>query len=467
MNLKWLRLSLLLVILTGAIIHYFSWWPKIDKNHLAFYNNQGQTTFQGLVIKEPDRRANHVKLTVEAPVVGIHESPLLRGRVLVNSYLYPEYQYGDLLEITCRLKTPEPVEDFAYDKYLAKFKIYSLCYQPKIKLIEKNRGNRLYGKILQLKNKLAKIIDSSLPIPHSALLKAILLGQKKEIPQDLLNKFSRVGISHIIAISGMHITIITAILFNFFLAIGIRRKISFYLIAASLILFVTMIGFPASAVRASIMGIINLLAMQVGRLNKSSWSLILTATIMLAINPLLLFYDVGFQLSFMAVLGIMKLSNKIEIIWQRLKLKIPTTLGIRESLTMTLAAQITTLPLIIYHFGQASLISPLANILILPLLPIIMILGFSFTLVGLISLSLTRVLFWFEWLILSYLIKVVEIFTSWQWTAVTELKVGWWFLIICYLLFPAYVCLRRTLAGRVIWLSWGRVKKIIEGLLCI
>lgn len=440
MNVKKVRIVLILAILGIAVIRYIFWWPEINKGHLAFYNEQGQTTFQGLVVREPDKRAEHVKLTVKGKK--------LSGKVLVNAYLYPEYNYGDLLEISCQLKTPEPIEGFAYDKYLAKFKIYSVCYRPRIKLLEQNKGNQLGAKILLIKSKAGMVIDRSLAVPQSALLKAILLGQKKEIPQELLNKFSRVGVSHIIAISGMHITIITAILFNFFLAIGIRRKISFYLIIASLILFVTMIGWPASAVRASIMGLINLLAMQVGRLNNSSWSLILTAAVMLAINPLLILYDVGFQLSFMAVLGIMKFSDKIEIFFRKLKLRIPAFLGIRESLTMTLAAQVTTLPLIIYHFGQASLISPVANILILPALPIIMILGFSFTLLGLINLSLGKILFWFEWIVLSYLIKMVEMFAGWKWAAVSEIEAGWWFLAISYLIIG-------------IWLNWGRVRNAL------
>ncbi len=450
MNLNKIRLNLLLGILAIAVIRYVFWWPEINQGHLAFYNDQDQITFQGQVVKEPDRRSDHVKLTVEGTK--------FKGRVLVNTYLYPEYQYGDLLEIKCRLKTPEPVEDFAYDKYLAKSKIYSLCYQPYVRAIhelplrELPLHERCYAQILAFKSKLAGVIDKNLPAPSSALLKAILLGQKKEIPQELLDKFSRVGVSHIIAISGMHITIITAILFNFFLAVGLRRKIAFYFIIISLVIFVTMIGFPASAVRASIMGIIVLLAMQVGRLNSSSWSLILTAAVMLVINPLLLFYDVGFQLSFMAVLGIMKLSDKLEMIFQKLKLKIPTTLGIRESLTMTLSAQLTTLPLIIYHFGQASLISPLANILILPLLPLIMIFGFSFTLVGLIFLPLAKILFWFEWLLLSYLIKIVEIFASWDWAAVTGVEVGGGFLLL------SYVILSLILLRNKLILCWQKVR---------
>jgi competence protein ComEC len=426
MNIKKTRLILLFLLWLIAIIRYFFWWPETTAEDLAFYNDQGKITFTGLVVKDPDRRLDQVKLMVA--------SQKLKGRVLISVNLYPEYYYGDLLAVTCQLQKPEPIENFAYDKYLAKNKTYSLCYQPQVKLLSHNQGNWFYQQILSVKNRFRLIIDRSLARPYSALLFATLFGGGQNLSPALQEDFSRVGITHIIAVSGSHVVLITAFLCNLFLALGLRRKVAFYFIIFSLLIFVIMIGLPAAAVRSVIMGVVGLGAMQVGRLNKSSWALVLSASLMLVVNPLLLFYDVGFELSFLATWGMIKFSGPINQLFLKLKLKLPEILGLRESLVATLAAQLATLPLIIYQFGKLSLIAPLVNLLILPVVPAIMLLGIAAAVVGLFSLKIASILFWLVFPFLFYFIKVVEISAGWSWAAVAGLKVGGYFLVISYLL---------------------------------
>ncbi|MFA5075821.1 MAG: ComEC/Rec2 family competence protein [Patescibacteria group bacterium] len=419
---KHLRLILIMILIIVASLRYLFWYPKITPDQLAYYNDQGSTTFIGLITSEPEKNLKNTKLVVSGQD--------LKGKVLITTYLWPEYHYGDQLEINCRLQAPQPIEDFAYDKYLAKSQIYSLCYQPQIKLLAQNQGNRFYSQILKVKNRLGQTIDQSLPSPQSALLKALLLGDRGDLPPELTAAFSRVSLTHIIAVSGSHLVIIIAVLMNLLLGLGLRRKVAFYFIVSILITYTLLVGAPASAVRATIMGIMTLLAQQIGRLNRSSWSLILTALVMLAINPLLLFYDVGFQLSFLSVWGLMSISPLLEK-WL-IKVSIPNWLGLKDSLIMTLAAQIATLPLIIYQFGQASLVAPLANLLILPAVELIMILGFAATFIGLINLTLGQILFYLEWPLLQYFIKTTAWLASWHYSALTGIKIGWWFLIASY-----------------------------------
>jgi len=129
---------------------------------------------------------------------------------------------------------------------------------------------------------------------------------------------------------------------------------------------------------------------------------------MLIFNPLLIKSDVGFQLSFMATLSIIYLKpilDKKIANW-------PNPFKIKDILTMTLAAQLGTLPLLIFHFGRLSLISPLANLLIVPLLPAIMILGMILVLSGLVWLFLAKIIAWPIWFLLSYVIKVINSLSS-------------------------------------------------------
>ncbi len=226
---------------------------------------------------------------------------------MVSTNIYPKYEYGDKLKINCELITPEKFNGFSYDRYLARYNIYSVCYYPSLSR-ETGQGldskDLIYKKIFSFKHLLQDKINSSLNEPEASLASAIFLGYKKNLPADLQDGFSKVGISHIVAISGMHIGIISVILMSVLIGFGFKRKYAFYIATFLLILYIVIIGFPASAMRAGLMGFLVLWALNLGRLNKITNSLFLTAAILLFINPKLLRDDIGFQLSFLAVLGI-------------------------------------------------------------------------------------------------------------------------------------------------------------------
>ena len=147
---------------------------KMTNNELRRLNDLDQKiTFVGIVTKEPDIREKSVKLTVKPENIN--------GKVLVTINRYPEYQYGDKLKITGKLKTPQVFEDFNYKDYLKKDGIYSVMDWPKIELIEKNQGNLIFAKILSFKEKLRESIYQNLSPPQSSILGAIILGDKSRM----------------------------------------------------------------------------------------------------------------------------------------------------------------------------------------------------------------------------------------------------------------------------------------------
>jgi len=240
--------------------------------------------------------------------------------------------------------------------------------------------------------------------PQSSVLKAIFLGDKWGLSNELKEKLNITGTRHIAAISGMHMIIMSQILLWLALGLGLWRGQAFYFVLFFLVLYIIMIGAPASAVRAGLMAGLLLLAQKIGRLRSADRAVVLAATTMLAINPSLLKADVGFQLSFMAVLSIIYLKPILDdktISW-------PNPWRLKDILTMTLAAQLGTLPILIFHFGRLSLVSPLANLLIVPLLPVIMISGMILSFAGLIWLTLAKIIAWPVWLLLTYLVKVID-----------------------------------------------------------
>jgi competence protein ComEC len=277
---------------------------------------------------------------------------------------------------------------------------------------------------------LKESLNRALSRPHSGILEALLFGEEENISKEFKEKLNLTGTRHIAAVSGMNITIISAILFNFLLILGFWRNQAFYLSITLIIFYILMIGAPASGVRAGIMAILFLTAQHFGRLSSASRLVVLAATVMLAFNPLLLRLDVGFQLSFLAVMGLIFLQP----IFSDLFKKIPNNFQLRNSLATTLSAQIFVFPILIYNFGQISIISPLANILILPLIPFITILGFIFSFIGIFSQSLGQILSWPAYLILAYILKVIDFFSKISWASLTFKNIHWVWLFISYFL---------------------------------
>ena len=393
--------------------------PVDDLSKIWRYN--GKTiTVAGAVSNEPDIRQKNVKLEVETQNLAFPHSAKTQnlafpqnvsGKILVTTNLYPRYNYGDELEIICNLQAPERFQGFAYDRYLARYDIYSVCYYPKIKILETGKGNRLYAVIFKLKNKFRKAINYGLEEPEASLAKAIFLGDKKAMPNDLREKFSQAGISHIAAISGMHISILAGLVMVIFFGVGMSRKKAFWLSAAFLLFYILLIGLPASAMRAGLMGFLFLWAMKLGRLNKITNALVLAAVALLIINPKLLRDDIGFQLSFLAVIGIIYFYPILNDFLNKFnpacrygaKLK-----GVRDVFIITIAAQITTFPIIALNFSQVSLIAPISNLLILWTLPLLITAGITAIALSLLFPQAGFLFFLPAGLLLKYIIIIAE-----------------------------------------------------------
>ena len=393
----------------------------------------------GKVIKEPDVRENNINLTSEVEGILVEDIVIpMEGKILVTTERYPEYQYGDRLKIIGSLKDPPIFGDFSYKDYLRKDGILAIMFYPEIsqKPAESGSPSAFYGRILSFKNKLREAVNQSLSPPQSSILAAVILGDKRNISEEWKDKLNRTGLRHLTAVSGMHIVILTSILMSFLIAIGFWRGQAFYLTVGFIFLYILMIGFQPSAVRAAIMAGLFLSAQKVGRVSYSQRAVIFAGALMLAQNPFLLKNDVGFQLSFLAVMGIIYLFS----IFQRWLKFIPQDkyLNLKNILSMTFSAQVFTLPILIYNFGYLSLVSPLTNILIVPLLPFIMVSGFIFSLVGIFWQFLGWLLSFPAWLLLTYLTKIIDWFYCLPFASL-EFKISWQWVLIFYLILGYFV----------------------------
>ncbi|MBT4277730.1 ComEC/Rec2 family competence protein [Candidatus Falkowbacteria bacterium] len=416
-NKKRFLLFFLLFFLAGILRFDFSRPKEI--------NVEEKIIFNGIIIEEVEDRNDYQNLVVQDEIGR-------RALVRVNSY--PKYFFGESLKINCK---PKAIDlESSYGRYLTKNKINYICYYPKIEVLSSVSGNTVYSQILKFKQNGKEIINKNVPSPEAEILGAMLLGYKKEIPQEWRGRFSIAGISHIVAISGMHLVIISIILMIGLIRVGLWRQQAFYATIIFLWLYITMIAYPASAVRAGIMISLVLWAQHLGRARNVISVIFFAAAILLLVNPLFLLSDIGFQLSFLAVLGIIYLTP-IFSFWFR---KVPDFWDLKKILLVTLSAQIVTLPLSVYYFEIIPLLALPINLIIIPLLPIIFILGMLIIFTGFFWSSVSIFIGYLVWAILNIVLKIVLAISSLKFSSfqVEEINLFWIFGVYAILIFAVY-----------------------------
>lgn len=358
----------------------------------------------GRIVEEPDRRPLETKYTVEAQELRTKSGTILfplEGRVLISDKNgFPEYNYGDTVSATGVLEKPEAIETFAYDRYLSRYDIYALMYRGQMHLVRADESWSFFGTVFSLKEAFEDRINRLFPEPHASFMAGLLTGTRKGIPDKLTQAFNSAGLTHIIAISGYNISIIIVIIGNALFWLPLKKR--FLPAVSAIVLFTIFVGASAAVVRAAIMGILGLIAVRMERLPHARLSVLWTMFFMVAWNPKYLWYDSGFQLSFAAVIGLMEISPLIE----RYCRIFPSALGIRESMQMTMSAQIATLPLTALFFERFSIIAPLANILAAPVIPLAMLLGVSAVSISMISQFVGLLIAYVAWLLLQWIIVV-------------------------------------------------------------
>ncbi|MFH1656414.1 MAG: ComEC/Rec2 family competence protein [Candidatus Nealsonbacteria bacterium] len=465
--------SFCLIFLNFGVFQHQKAELKIKNNQLEKYNDlERDVILTGIIIDEPDIRENNQKLTIRVESLktllgpssqvcedgpsneSCNEYDVLeynnfeKEKVLITVGKYPKYKHGDRLKVKGKLQTPIIFDDFNYKDYLSKTGIYSVIYYPEIKTQNSQYRDRVsifsrfYRRVLGFKEVLRKNIYQNLEYSQAFILGAMILGDKNRIPQEMKEKLNIAGIRHITAVSGMHIVILSSILMSLLIGLGFWRGQAFYFSVILIFLFVVMTGLQVSAIRAGIMGMLFLLAQKVGRKSISSRTIVIVGSVMLFFNPLLLLGDVGFQLSFLAVIGIINfgpiLKNLFQKLYPNFLRKNKIIININNILIMTFSAYIFTFPILIYNFGQVSLVSPLTNILILPIVPLIMIFGFIFVFLGMIWSFLGLIFSIPVWFLLFYLLKITDFFSK-NWAVKSIDNFNWFWIVVYYLILTLLV----------------------------
>ncbi|OGD56851.1 hypothetical protein A2V71_01095 [Candidatus Berkelbacteria bacterium RBG_13_40_8] len=417
------NLSLFSVLAFILGLTYYHYWDYRESIKILQYNQQ--VNIESQIISKPEI-TNTQKFVIK------HQNT----KILIQTGKYPEYHYGDILKISGKLEKPYP------ENYYFKKGIRGQIRNPdKIEVVG-NRGNIIVKGIYKVGDKFEESLNQILSEPYAALQAGIILGVKRNIPDSLMSDFNRTGTTHIIAVSGYNVTII--IMFLSYFLMRFSRKISFFGSILGIVIFVILTGAVASVLRAGILLTLVLFAKFIGRRPYYPILILLVATVMILFNPYALKNDISFQLSFLAFSGLIWLSPKIEQI--RFIKSFPDL--IKKAFSETMGAQIGVLPILLFNFGILSIVAPLANILILPTIPASMLLGFLGGLAGIVWIEIGKLIGIIAWIILKYIIVVVEVLSKIPAAAVTLKTSDWWWIPIYYLLVMILFRLQFSLLGQ-------------------
>ena len=457
---KWMRtsqrlpLGLLLAAFCLGGWRYVSTRVLVAPGYVAYYNEHGTVQLTGTIIKPPEYRDAFTHLTLQVEELQLLsegeqmvDPESIRGMVLVQVHPGSDWAYGYRLRVIGQLSTPPENANFSYRDYLARKEIHSLMINPKIDRVEFSQGNFLKSFIFNLQARAYVVLQQLYPSPESDLLAGILLGRDQGLSPDLQEDFRRTGTSHIIAISGFNIAILAGLFSSLFTRL-LGRKWGALFAVGSIFAYTVLVGGEPAVSRAAIMGALGVLGGMFGRRQNGLNSLGLAVLAMVLINPNLP-WDVGFQLSAAATLGLVLYAQPLtdrftkyaaERIGEERSKKLAGPIG--EIFLFTLAAQVTTLPIMMYHFGSVSWVMLLSNPLILPAQPLLMILGGISLLVGLVFSGLGQGIAIFTLPFVRYTIQVVTMLArlpgaDWHLPDFHVLWVGIYFAVLFFLtVFP-------------------------------
>lgn len=456
--------AILLILLALGGLRYLA-GQVVPQNALAHYNDHGTFTLIGRVSTPPDHREDAVYIDLAAIEI---EDPLVADPALVTRTVngnvrirFPagtDYRIGDVLRLTGKPLTPSADAYFSYKDYLARQHIATVMYYPhQVQMVDHVPAGGFRAWLEDRRQDARQLIFSLYPQPASGLLSGILLGLDRDIPQSLTRAYQQTGTAHIIAISGFNMGVLALVfsgIFNRFL----NRYWAALASGVAILVYTVFVGASPSVVRAAVMAVVAFGGHLIGRRQTGSNALGFTAACMCLVNPLLL-WDVSFQLSFAATLGLVLFAEPLRgwldsrFAGERTRKLINP---VYQYFLLTLAAQLMTLPLIAWHFGRISLSSLVANPLILPVQPPLLILGGVSVILGAFIPFFGKLFSFITWPMATYSNFIAQKLSLWNFgsLAVKEQSAMWILavVILFVLLFVFRGFLLRSFKGRFYWL---------------
>ncbi len=383
----------------------------------------------GVVTEEPERRETSLHVYLAAREVGGESQT---GKALVVLPRDTSVSYGDSVVVRGKISLPENFEtstgrEFDYKNYLRVRGVSVLMRYADVVAIEEG-GWSVTKSLYELKHAFETSIERVFIEPHASLVEGMLLGARRGIPDDLTQAFVLAGLIHVLVLSGYNISIVAEAMLR---ALSfLPRKYGFVVGGVMMILFALMTGAGAATVRATIMGLIAILARYLNRPAAALRALGVAAAAMVLWNPLAPVYDISFILSVIATFGLITLSPWVEKKLPKFFDRLPNIKSIAAS---TIAVQIFILPALLYFTGVLSFLSVFANILALPVVPLIMLLGFVAGLLGLLHPLLALLPAFGAQVLVEWILVVTTTTAALPFSATTVAAFPVWIAVAAYI----------------------------------
>ncbi|MBI5152537.1 ComEC/Rec2 family competence protein [Candidatus Peregrinibacteria bacterium] len=395
----------ILAFLLGFLRMYIAHDKGIDYSEAA---QNKKITVEGFICEDLDRRDDFMFLYVQAEkaqVAGVAQAADFK--FIIKTDLYADFEYGDYVKAQGFLVA-------AADYFQAK-DIKYFMYYPKISASGSQKQNIFMKFIIFVRRSVLGAIENVFSEPVASFIAGLLIGSRKSIPDEIMQNFNKIGLTHVLAISGWNITLIISFAAAIFGFLGRRLKIIFSLV--TICIFVLIVGGNPSVLRAGIMGAVSLIALAFGRQGIPLITLCVSGFLMTLVNPKILLFDVGFQFSFLSTLSLICLLPRFVEFFKC----IPAAFGLRDIFLATMSSQIFILPIAVAAFGRISIVSPIANIFILPFIPFIMFFSFfaislgaiflpAGALLAVLPIMLSKFIFWISALMASFDFAYIDVF---------------------------------------------------------
>lgn len=349
------------------------------------------------------------------------------GKIKILSSLVPEVSVDQYLKLTLDVRQPS-AKDF-----------YALSFYPKIISAKFIGDGSWVGKLVSFKIYCLKILKAIFPQEEAALMSGLLFGYTGDFSEEFRNFMRQSGTVHLVALSGFNITILVYVASRLFKWPKVSLFSRFFGSMVLLSIFLGMVGYSSSVARAAIMGFFLALGRFSGRLNDFYLPIAWSAFFLTLLDPSSASADVGFQLSFLSLLGVSVVAPALSKVlnWQGKTSKF----NWRENMLTTAGAQIAVLPILVASFGMVSIWSILTNVLILELVPWLMLGGAVSIGLGFIAIRLTQILVWPLLLALRYVLEIIKIFGGSNWQVVLTLSSNAWIILYyaAIVMFVVYV----------------------------
>lgn len=465
-NVSLLNFILILAIILTGILRYEQvtrLFPPHHINHFVEWNEP--VTIIGNVVGFPHQRKNRIEVELQVKEIMIKEQRIsVCGKILARFWranFVPDY--GDQFKLSGIIQKPRGERnpgEFNYQKYLAANGIYGIVNISNAQdaLIQPATNKSSLGYfIFVVKRKFFRSLNELHHGQEQALIKGLLLGERGEISAELQEAFSKCGVIHILAISGLNIGYIGIIFFVLFSLFRFSYQLKIVAVMVSVVFYNMLVGFEPPIVRATLMMIIFLSGRLLQRPTDILNIISTAAFIIILINPQELF-QASFQLSFGAILSMVYLYRRIKNICDKWNFfykltqnKFGNYLG--TLFLVTLAAQLGTLPIVVYYFDRISVIGLLLNLLVIPLSGIIMALGLATMFCSLFSMSLAQLYANTNSICLDFFIQVVEKSGEFRFASVESGKIGWIIIVIFYFLLWIILNLDKKIYRKVLIFS--------------